>query len=194
MARLRKKGVPKSDVELAAVEVWGVRSCSNIMTPAYTSAIICASVIGVSIATVQVTVQRLIVQFLRSPASDHLYFLSGSIPLILRRGLSRHASHHPGTGETARESVYFGRNLVGSGANLRRAPRRAQSAFRALETSFGEMVARDRSPPAPRSCCLILHHTADATEKIAGNMHTDLSSELVQKYCRGPRPRSFLRI
>ena len=42
------------------------------------------------------------------------------------------------------------------------------------------MVARDCSPPAPRSCCLILHHTADATEKIAGNMHTDLSSELEQ--------------
>ena len=82
----------------------------------------------------------------------------------------------------------------GTGANLRRAPRRAQSAFRALETSFGEMVARDRSPPAPRSCCLILHHTADATEKITGNMHTDLSSELVQKYCRGPRPRPFLQI
>jgi hypothetical protein len=61
-------------IELAAVEVWGVSSCSNIMTPAYTSAIICASVIGVSIATVQATVQRLMVQFLRSPASDHFYF------------------------------------------------------------------------------------------------------------------------
>jgi hypothetical protein len=142
--------------------------------------------------------ERLIVQFLRSPASDHLYFFECSIPLILRRGLSRHASHHPGTGETACESVYFGRNLVGSGANLRRAPRRAQSAFRALETSFGEMVARDRSPPAPRSCCLIKCACCTTLlmkpKKLLATLHTDLSSELVQKYCRGPRPRPFLGI